>query len=92
MNKPRVPHEKNAGLRIKIQEAVKMKYGVRNDLKAKVVEIKKGEIMSEVECVLSSGEKVASVLTTDSVEAMGLKAGDSIHLLVKAIHVIPAKD
>ncbi|MGI6074793.1 MAG: TOBE domain-containing protein [Pyramidobacter sp.] len=69
-----------------------MKYGVRNDLMATVKDIKKGEIMSQVECVLTSGERVASVLTTDSVEEMGLKAGDKIHLLVKAIHVVPAKD
>ena len=69
-----------------------MKYGVRNDLKATVMEIKKGEIMSQVECVLASGETVASVLTTDSVADMGLKVGDKIHLLVKAIHVVPAKD
>jgi molybdate transport system regulatory protein len=34
---------------------------------------------------------MASVLTTESVEEMGLKPGDEVELIVKAIHVLPVK-
>jgi molybdopterin-binding protein len=32
-----------------------------------------------------------SVTTTESVEALGLKVGDEVQLIVKAIHVLPVK-
>jgi molybdate transport system regulatory protein len=35
---------------------------------------------------------MASVLTTESVKDMGLKVGDKVSLVVKAIHVLPIKD
>jgi molybdopterin-binding protein len=35
---------------------------------------------------------MASVLTTESVEALGLKAGDEVTLIVKAVHVLPVKE
>lgn len=36
--------------------------------------------------------KLASVLTTESVKEMGLKVGDTVHLVIKAIHVLPVKE
>lgn len=69
-----------------------MKYGVRNDLMATVQAAKKGEIMSQIECTLDVAGKLSSVLTIDSVAELDLKPGDTVHLLIKAIHVIPAKD
>jgi molybdate transport system regulatory protein len=68
-----------------------MKYGVRNHLKATVTGIKSGDIMSQVECKLDETCLMNSVLTSDSVKEMNLKEGDKVVLLVKAIHVIPAK-
>jgi molybdate transport system regulatory protein len=35
---------------------------------------------------------MASVLTTESVEALGLKEGDEVTLVVKAVHVLPVKE
>lgn len=69
-----------------------MKYGVRNSLKATVTKVKQGDIMSQIECKLSEAGALTSILSTDSVQDMKLKEGDQILLLVKAIHVIPAKD
>lgn len=69
-----------------------MQYGVRNALKATVKKIRKGDIMSQVECDVTEVKTLSSVLTSDSVEAMNLKEGDQIVLLVKAVHVIPAKE
>ena len=69
-----------------------MKYGVRNSLTASVTSVKKGDIMSQVECRLEGTGSLSSVLTTDSLEDMKLKEGDRVVLLVKAIHVIPVKE
>ena len=69
-----------------------MKYGVRNSLKATVTKVKEGDVMSQIECQLNAPGVITSVLTTDSVRELDLKAGDQIFLLVKAIHVIPAKE
>jgi len=53
---------------------------------------KKGDVMSQVKFKLFEPNILTSVLTTDSVLEMDLKLGDEIHLLVKAIHVIPVKE
>ena len=36
--------------------------------------------------------EMASVLTTESVDAMDLKPNDEIQLIIKAIHVLPVKE
>jgi len=69
-----------------------MKYGVRNALKAKVTEVKKGDIMSQVKFELVEPSSLTSVLTTDSVSELEIKEGEELLLLVKAIHVIPVKE
>ena len=68
-----------------------MKYGARNRITAKVTELKKGEIMSLVKFAVKSPARMASVLTTESVEEMKLKKGDQVELIIKAIHVLPVK-
>lgn len=68
-----------------------MKYGARNTIKAKVKSIKKGDVMALVKFDVIQADEMASVLTTESVEAMGLQPGDEIQLIIKAIHVLPVK-
>ena len=69
-----------------------MKYGARNVIRAKVKSVKKGDVMSLVKFEVSVPTEMASVLTTESVEAMGLKTDDEIQLIIKAIHVLPVKE
>ncbi len=69
-----------------------MKYGARNKVTAKVSSIKTGDIMSLVKFDVNTPAKMASVLTSESVAEMGLKEGDEIQLVIKAIHVLPVKD
>lgn len=69
-----------------------MKYGARNTIKAKVKSVKKGDVMSLVKFDVTVPAEMASVLTTESLEAMGLKPNDEILLVVKAIHVLPVKE
>jgi len=69
-----------------------MKAGARNQLRARVVSVKKGDIMAQVHFTIVSGNAMSSVLTVDSLDELDLKPGDEVTLLVKAIHVLPVKD
>ena len=69
-----------------------MKYGARNQVAAKVTSIKSDEVMSLVKFDVDTPVKMASVLTSESVADMGLKVGDEVRLVIKAIHVLPVKN
>ncbi len=67
-----------------------MKAGVRNNFTGTIVDIKQGEIMSEV--VIKVGDtEVTSVMTTDSLREVGFSKGDTATALVKAINVVLVK-
>ena len=68
-----------------------MKYGARNQITGKVTSVKTGDIMSLVKFSITGPTTMASVLTTESVNDLGLKVGDEVELIVKAIHVLPVK-
>ena len=69
-----------------------MKYGARNQLSGKVKSIKKGGIMCEVKLDIPAGSGMSSVMTIDSLKDMGLKKGDKVMVLVKAINVLLVKE
>ena len=69
-----------------------MKYGARNKITAKVTSIKTDEIMSLVKFDVTTPAQMASVLTTESLQELNLKVGDTVQLIVKAIHVLPVKE
>ena len=69
-----------------------MKAGARNNLTAKITSITSDKVMSLIKFEVTVPAKMASVITTESVEDLGLKVGDQVHLLIKAIHVIPVKE
>ena len=69
-----------------------MKYGARNAIAAKVKSVKKGDVMSLVKFEVTAPMPMASVLTTESLEEMGLRPGEEVLLVVKAIHVLPVKE
>ncbi len=70
-----------------------MKAGVRNKISGKIVEIKQGDIMSEVVIQMEDSNQlqVTSVMTTDSLQEAGFKIGDSATALIKAINVVLVK-
>ena len=68
-----------------------MKYGARNQLGAKVSEIKRGSVMCEVKLDLETPGKMASVMTIESLEELGLKPGDTVRVIVKAVNVLLVK-
>ena len=69
-----------------------MKYGARNQIVATVVDLKKGDVMSQVGLEIPAASAMTSVMTTDSLNDLGLKAGDKVKVVVKAIHVLLVKE
>jgi molybdate transport system regulatory protein len=69
-----------------------MKYGARNKVSGKVKTIKAGDVMSLIKFDVSGPAEMASVVTTESLEDLGLGIGDEVELVVKAIHVLPVKN
>ncbi len=69
-----------------------MRYGSRNNITAKVTSIKSDQIMSLVKFEVTTPAQMASVLTTESLQDLGLKVGDTVQLIVKAVQVMPVKE
>ena len=69
-----------------------MKYGARNKVEATVRSVKKGDVMSLVKFDVTVPAHMASVLTTESLEHLELEPGQTVQLVIKAIHVLPVRD
>jgi molybdopterin-binding protein len=69
-----------------------MKHGARNDLPAEVTAIKRGAVMCQVDVKLVGTDyKMSSVMTLESLDAMGLKTGDRVNVIAKAVNVLLTK-
>jgi len=68
-----------------------MKVGARNQIVGTVREIQKGTVMCQVKLDVPAS-KMASVMTLDSLADMGLKKGDKVQVVVKAVHVLLLKE
>ena len=69
-----------------------MKYGARNAVNGTVKSIEQGDLMALVKFDVTTPATMASVLTVESLEDMGLKVGDEVMLVVKAVNVMPVKE
>lgn len=65
-----------------------MKVGARNQLIGKVTEIKKNGIMVLVKVKIPAEAKMASVMTGESLKDLGIKVGDEVEVVVKAVNVL----
>jgi molybdopterin-binding protein len=67
-----------------------MKISGRNKLEATVKQVVMGQVMAKVVMDYKGTELVAAI-TVDSVEDLGLKAGDKVTALVKATEMMVIK-
>ncbi len=65
-----------------------MKIGARNRIVGKVTEIKKGSLMSIVKVTILKSSRMASVMTIESLKELGIKKGDTVEVVVKAVNVL----
>ena len=69
-----------------------MRISARNMLKGKIKQITSGAVNSEVVIETSGGEAIVSIITKESVETLGLKAGKEVYAVIKASNVMVAVD
>ena len=69
-----------------------MKYGARNQIVGKVESIKKGTVMCEVKVNVEEADFMESVMTMNSLKELGLKKGDKVRVVVKAVNVLLVKE
>jgi molybdopterin-binding protein len=90
LSRPSCRPEKHQNTNATLREAI-MKVGARNRIMAKVEEIKKGSIMCLVKVSIPDPSHMASVMTLESLEELGIKKGDSVEVIVKAVNVLLVK-
>ena len=69
-----------------------MKIGARNRLEGKVIDIKRGAVMCQVRVEIAGGAHMESVMTNDSLADMGIKVGDKVRVVAKAVNVLLMKE
>lgn len=72
----------------KLVRRLSMKSSARNQFFGKVTAIRGGSVNAEVEISLNGEDKIAAVITHESLEHLGLKIGSEVWALVKASWVI----
>jgi molybdopterin-binding protein len=76
------------------QEAAKedeMELSARNQIPGTIKEITLGAVMADVSVDIGSETVLTSVITRNSVERLGLKAGDRVIVVIKATEVMLGK-
>jgi molybdopterin-binding protein len=68
-----------------------MKLSARNQLKGKVVEVRKGTTTAHVRIDIGNGVIITSSITNEAVDDLGLATGDEATAVIKASDVIVAK-
>lgn len=68
-----------------------MKISARNQLKGKVVEVRRGATTAHVRIDIGNGVIVTSSITNEAVDDLGLAAGDEAIAVIKASDVMVAK-
>jgi molybdopterin-binding protein len=69
-----------------------MKYGARNQLEAEVVEVKRGVVMCQVKVKVPANSTMCSVMTLESLDDLGIKEGDKVKVIAKAVNVLLASE
>lgn len=68
-----------------------MRFGARNQIRARVTRVKKGAVMGQVTVKVLSPPEMTSVMTIDSIRELGLARGTEVLVLVKGVNVLLAR-
>lgn len=68
-----------------------MRVGARNRVTGRVTDIKKGKLMCLVKLEVPAQSRIASVMTLESLDELGIKKGDHVEVIVKAVNVLLIK-
>jgi molybdate transport system regulatory protein len=70
---------------------VAYKLSARNRFKAKIVEVQRGSITSEIKMLVLQPGKLTSIISNEAVDDLALKENDEVEAVIKATEVIIAK-
>jgi molybdopterin-binding protein len=68
-----------------------MKLSARNQLKGRVIEVRRGATTAHVRIDIGNGVVVTSSITNEAVDELGLSPGDPVMAVIKASDVMVAK-
>jgi molybdopterin-binding protein len=68
-----------------------LKLSARNQLKGRVVEVRKGQTTAHVRIDIGNGVTITSSITNEAVDELGLEAGDEAVAVIKASDVMVGK-
>jgi molybdopterin-binding protein len=69
-----------------------MKFSARNQLKGKIVEVKKGATTAHVRIDIGGGHVVTASITNESADELGLATNKTADAIVKASNVMVGVD
>ena len=67
-----------------------MKISARNQLKGKILEVKKGTTTAHIRVEIAPGMVITSSITNEAVDELGLKVGAAATAVIKASDVLIA--
>ena len=68
-----------------------LKLSARNSLNGNIEEINIGSVNAEVVVNIGNEDKIVAIVTTNSIENMGLKVGASVDVIIKASDIMIGK-
>ncbi len=72
-------------------EHISYELSARNRFKAKIIEVQKGTVTSQVRMRMLSANTITSIISNQAVEELGMKEGDEVEAVIKSTDVIIAK-
>jgi len=69
-----------------------MRISARNQIRGKIVEVKKGATTAHIRLEIAPGQIITSSITNEAVEDLGLKVGATATAVIKASDVMIAVD
>ncbi len=67
------------------------KLSARNQIKGKLVEVRKGQTTAHVRIEVGPGVVITSSITNEAVDDLGLRVGDEVWAVIKASDVMVGK-
>jgi molybdopterin-binding protein len=68
-----------------------MKLSARNQIKGKVIAVKRGETTAHVRIAIGNGVVITSSITNEAIDDLNLAVGDEAIAIIKASDVMVAK-
>jgi molybdate transport system regulatory protein len=72
-------------------EVIGLKISARNQMKGKVIDIEKGDLVAKVKIQIEPAT-ITAVITTEAVESLDIKKNDKVMAIVKATEVMIGKE